>query len=301
MNIIKKIVKLGVPIVILIYLGYIAWQDWPQASIYLAHANYWWLVGSLVIMIAVFPQAGYVWHTILRALHIETTYQKSFSVWMISLTSRYLPGSVWMYFGRIQLAKSKLDVSRKLTLQSIGLEVMYSILAASVWSIPTLIVFHLWGIVALIVSVVCIVFFLLTPRFVLMWSKLVPKYLIAKFGEIPHFTLQKSSVILFTAGVNFAINGIALMFLTRALYSADIFTLSNYIIWPSLYALSWLTGYISFFAPAGIGPTELVMTSLLSLYLPPGLAAIIALTYRVLLIGVEGIVFSYIFVKNRHE
>lgn len=292
--------KLVIPIVILSYLAYIAWQDWPQASSYLAHANYWWLLGSIVLMIMVFPQAGYVWHIILRALHVDTTYTKSFPVWMISLTSRYLPGSVWMYFGRIQLAKAKLGVSRKLTLQSIGLEVLYNILAASICCIPMLIVFHLWGIVALIVSVVIVVFVLLTPQLVSIWSKLIPRYLVEKFGEVPHFALQKSSKILLTAGANFAINGIALMFLSSALYSADIFTLTNFIIWPSLYALSWLAGYISFFAPAGIGPTELVMTSLLSLYLPPGLSAIIALTYRVILIGAEAIVFSYVFVKNRH-
>ena len=64
-----------------------------------------------------------------------------------------------------------------------------------------------------------------------------------------------------------------------------------------VYTLSWLLGYIAFLAPGGLGVQELSMATLLSFYLPVGLAGGLAgglaIAFRVISMLVELIIFTF--------
>ena len=97
---------------------------------------------------------------------------------------------------------------------------------------------------------------------------------------------------------NFILNGLALIFLVFA-FTGNL-EIEKLFIFSGLYALSWLVGYLSFFAPGGIGVTEVVLTLLLSLHFPLPLASSIAVIYRFLLVISEMAIFM-ITLKIKHS
>lgn len=69
-----------------------------------------------------------------------------------------------------------------------------------------------------------------------------------------------------------------------------------------MFSLSWLLGYITLLAPAGLGVTEMSLTALLSLYIPFSLAAVLAIAFRVALVGTEimFLLVAFLFVKDNN-
>ncbi len=58
------------------------------------------------------------------------------------------------------------------------------------------------------------------------------------------------------------------------------------------YAFSWVVGFLSFFAPGGLGVTEITLAYLLSFMMPLSLASSITILYRFLLTVAEFLIFS---------
>src|SRR3990167_935229 len=81
---------------------------------------------------------------------------------------------------------------------------------------------------------------------------------------------------------------------------------SNFEMFPvvlGIFALSWLLGYVTLLAPGGLGVVELSLASLLSLYIPFTTAAVVAVTFRILLFLTEAIFLgiSFLFLKRETD
>ena len=51
-------------------------------------------------------------------------------IWLISNTSRYIPGKIWPYVGRVELAKREARIERSESVLSLLIEIFLTIAAA---------------------------------------------------------------------------------------------------------------------------------------------------------------------------
>jgi hypothetical protein len=88
--------------------------------------------------------------------------------------------------------------------------------------------------------------------------------------------------------------GTAFYFFIHSFYPLGLYYIP---ILSGIYAISFTAGYLAFFAPAGLGVREGVLTLLLSLFIPTPVAIGISLLSRLWLIGIE-LVILVVFLIN---
>lgn len=289
-----RILKFVVPFGLLLYLFFLVFKDWNIAYKYIQDLNFFYLLLSLPFFLIIYPEGAYCWFVILKFLKIKVSLINVLSVWVVSNTIRYIPGSVWQYLSRVFLSKNILKISKTDATASTILEIFFVLSGAVITSFFTLSVLKVFDarITYLLSSLIFIVllFYSRVLRFFL--------YLLSKISKrsinIDSYEISFNDSLKITPFfvLNFIINGLAMYLLILSfnfeLEVIHIFTLSGF------YSLAWLLGYISFFSPGGLGITEVSLTYLLSLLIPIELSPIIAVFYRLLLTLAELTVFIFI-------
>ena len=249
------------------------------------------LVISFLIMILIYLEAALNYHVLIKAINYPLKFKQSLYIFIVSNASRYIPGSIWQYIGRVEIAKKIAQIPRSISVLALVLEVFLLVNAAIIVSLFALPFFNnIPGQSYLLIFLLPISLIFLHPK---ISSKLI--LLIAKVGKkditksISQINLEKLITTLPWFILNFLLNGIALFFLTKAIYP-DI-GIENIILFSGAFAFSWVVGYLSLFAPAGLGVTDVLLIYILSLQMPFPLASTIALSYRVFLTIAELVVF----------
>lgn len=306
----KKMKKAFSGLVVLGLLGFLSWnivQNWHTTT-----SIEWNLLSINGLLLFLFLFLVYVvnifsWHMVTRALGANVSFKGNVRIWMLSNLSRLLPGGIWQYPSRIYLlSKEKISktlgatavIAEALFTLSVGAAVVFASLAF--WQLPEKFVTYgkaLWTL--LFVPLLLII--LLTNQKVI--NRAVA--LIAKVKGKREAVLRDIRIppvwlpVLITAFLaRFLVIGSALFFLTRLVLPLDLSLLPIFI---GVFSLSWLLGYITLLAPAGLGVTEVSLTALLSLYIPFSIAAVLAIAFRVALVGTE-IIFllvAFLFIKER--
>ncbi len=286
----KAIFKVLIPILLLSFLLRNVLLNWAQFERYLQNLDIAILAVSFIVLLFVYPEAAFCWYLLIRDRKIKLIV--ALRVWIISLTSRYIPGTVWQYLGRIELAKSELSISREKTLISLVQEIFLSVLAACFVSL-----FALEFIIPSSQVKFIMFFFLIAGSLTLMpfisrkilntLLKLAKKD-VGERGNLPNNRnlLLPSPFFVF----NFVLNGLGLILIQYAfLHKLDL----NLLTISGIYAFSWLIGYLTIIAPGGLGVTEVSLAYFLSIYaqIPLSLASGIALAFRFLLTIAEMSVF----------
>lgn len=287
-----KIIKITLPFVLLLFLVKTIISSWDEVSFYLKAFQLLPLIIAFSVLLLVYPQSAYSWFVLLKRLGIKISIKKTLRIWIISNTSRYIPGTVWQYIGRVELLQ-RCGVSRKEGIVSILYETLLTIVAGFLMSIFAI---NLWNTIGLESYVI---FIGLIIPFALLHPAISNKVLLLLAGitrkERIMFIQIKAIdylVLLPFFLANFLINGLALSLLTYSftgsLHLENVFLLSG------AYALSWLIGYFSVFAPGGLGVTEAVLTVFLSFQMPLALSSAIAIVYRFLLVAAELVIFTVV-------
>lgn len=252
---------------------------------------------SLLLLFLVLPLIASISWISLRFLDIHIPSKKVVSIYFISQLAKYLPGGIWAFPGRM-IAYQAVGVEQSRSIASVFREVSALVLASIAVSllvffqnIPISNQLH-W--VLIFGAAACIVAILLTqtPWF---WS-LLKKFKLRKFSSFPlaggedsrHLTSFKWLPGAFIAGVIFWLAmGIPFQQLSRAI-SPESYSLS-WVGTAAVFALAWTVGFVVFFAPAGLGVRESVLSLLLSTFLPVSQAVSIALLSRIAWVVVEAI------------
>lgn len=221
-------------------------------------------------------------------------FRASLSVWILSTASRYVPGVIWQYVGRVELSQRRIGVRRNISVVSLLFEIFLATTAAVIASFLSLPMFFennlLTEIWVLLLPIPLVV---LHPKI----STRAISIIASVMKKSVEWDLQKLGILetlkilpLYIA--NFLLNGIALYFLILSFSGQlgvfDIFQLTG------VYAISWLIGFISVFAPAGLGVADVTLAYLLSFMMPLPVASFIALSYRFFLTLSELVVFSLV-------
>ncbi len=191
---------------------------------------------------------------------------------------KYLPGGIWPFLASAQLAKEA-GLSRTTTVSSLLLAVMIGLGTGIIVALLTLPgAFNLvsvdWRIVAIVLLVPLV--FVLPPVKATILR-------VAKMDfDVPAKTLMVSGL---AAGLAWMFAGLHIALLVKAFgFQIE----PDFVIHASgIYALAWITGFLFFIAPAGLGAREGVLVALLSVHIPIGDALVIALLSRVLVTSAD--------------
>lgn len=200
----------------------------------------------------------------LLALGENITRKTVFIIVSISDPAKYLPGGVWHFVGRAGYYQAE-GISLKSGSQALLRENLWLIVSAGFSGGIFLIVAYstqnIWLICGVFLAIWWIILKLWNP---LLTSQAILRLLITQF--LMWISLALSFLLI-------------LPNLTNALDSNALII--------SAFIISWLIGFVSLFAPSGLGIREAVLVALLLPVLSPSDSAIFALTHRILWIAVE--------------
>lgn len=241
---------------------------------------------SLLIGFLIYPEGAYAWHQIIKRMGYDVSLKESLSVWSISNTSRYIPGFIWQYLGRVELSKRNLGIKRSDAIYSVILESYFSIISSVVIS------FAFFGDLWLFILVLLLSFLLLPTISKYLFNVLIfllKKVLKREIENVNVKSVLESRSILGLFMVNFLLCGLLLSVLLCSL--APSCSINSLLSTTGAYSSSWFLGYISFFAPGGLGVSDLSLSFLLSQKVGLALASLLTIYLRLVLIISEIVFF----------
>jgi len=294
MNQVKKISKiaLGIPLTLLsfFFIGKIIFDSWPKISDRLESANWHLLIIGLFFMLGFFLIRAIAWGKIVN-LFSESDRSPTESIYLYSLaeTKRYIPGNIFSFVSRVEKFNSD-NFSKRTVIKALALESIFMVLSAIFISLPeikyliyreNLTLFFPIGLAVVIITVLLIVFF----------RKRIKKIYETKISNIlPRKSFFSYLDIFSISSLAWGFFALANFLFASALFPNDP---NLIIIISSIFTLAWLTGYLSFVAPMGLGIREAAVIYLLSPFIPIYAASAIAIFTRIMMI-ISEIIFLFI-------
>lgn len=289
----QKLLKVLIPVVIFSFLSWQVLGDWPQVSRYFQAVNFGYLLLSLPVFLLIYPEGALCWWAILRKMGVNITLGSAARIWIIANTSRYVPGKIWQYVGRVELAKREAGIARGETIFSLLLEIFLVITAAGLVSLFALPFVGFENVdKGLVIFLLPLSLILLHPKLANFIILLIAKFSKNRINISYPLNFSQALSIFPLYILNFLLNGLALYFLIISVYGTTDINPYHILAFSGFYAFSWAVGFLSFFAPGGLGVTEITLSYLLSSLMPLSLASSITLLYRFFLTVSEIVVFA---------
>lgn len=253
-------------------------RDWPRIRDFDWNVDPLLLAASVLALVGVLTSGALVWSLVLRRFeHPPVALGTLVRISFLSNLARYIPGTVFQFLTAAQMGRAA-GLSAVVLLTSLLVHTAGSLLSAAVvsaWTLsPTLLPAlprSVVGIAVTAAALLCVHPWLLNTALAVL-PRLMKREVIRWNGSWAY-----GIGILALGVVNWALYGGAYWLLLRSLTpvsAAHLPMLSG------VNALSFLAGWIVWIAPAGAGPREVVMRSLLLPLLPGGVASIIAVAAR---------------------
>ena len=284
----KRVLQIGLPIIILALFVYQVKKNWADLTVYTFQLNPWLLALAFLGFMLQELSYGLIWRAVLARLDAHLGLRTCLRIYLASEFVRYIPGNVWHVLTRI-LWVGKYGVSRPVAFASMAIELITKLAAGILVFSISLLFWQDFGKVGSLlrgslldilgIASIIALFIGLHPRIlnaVLNWflrrMKREPIQLTLRYGDILFITLAWCA--------SWIVAGTAFYILLLALWPA-----APLIAWPiciGIYAIAWDIGFVSFITPSGLGIREAAIVALfaLALPLPTGLASIMALLSR---------------------
>lgn len=279
-----SIFQIVITIVIFVFLYKAFFRNYAQIYDYKFELNFYFLLMSFPFLFIGFPLSVHAWKITLEMLGENLKFKKCFELTSLCLLFKYLPGHFWSDLGKIYYCKSE-GIPRTKTFVSIYIGQWLTITT---------------GILLYLVSI----FF--DGGKIIFESVMIPKYLPLGFIIIIffhpkvfvwciNFILQKSEkqkiefkidisgilelVVIYS--ILWILSGIGFNFLINSIFPIGF---EKILLISGIFSISWVVGFIAFFAPMGLGVREGILSALLSFFIPSSIAIIIAVSARIWLI-----------------
>lgn len=250
------------------------------------------LIVSFVILILIYPESALAWFVLAKRMNIKVSLKNALYLWIVSNTARFIPGAIWQYVGRVELGQ-QMGISRKEGILIVFYETLLIVISGSLFSLFAIKYWAQVGIkLYMIILIIIILLIIIHPAILNKIFTIIIKLTKKEKPTISLLKIKDLLLILPLFLINFILNGLALTFLIYA-FTGN-FEIEKLFLISGMYALSWLIGYLSVFAPGGIGVTEVSLALFLSLQFSLPLASAIAVVYRFLLVVAELIIFIFI-------
>lgn len=276
----KLLIRLGKTIVPLSILSYLVWRVVRDSSSLAAVAWRidWWSVGLLAAALAlVHLTAVWGWQLLVATLRQRISFRDAFVVWTMANSVRYIPGTVWQYAVRVGLGR-RYSITTRDSFALIVAEGICIVFSAGAFIVLSAFAAHesflypsRWIVLGAYSAAVAVAASGLLPWLLRKIARLAKQ-------DLPVLRLRASQSIPVVACylTHYALAGAVLTCLVAAFTPYTVPVLSA----TGTYALAWLLGYVTVFAPGGLGVTDASLAGLLSLQMPGSAAVLIALALR---------------------
>lgn len=261
--------------------------NWHQISAYQWSPDYRSLGAALSLLLANGLLYVHLWRLIVSGLGASLSYRKSFRVIFLSQLGRYLPGKVWMLLGAVYLGSQE-GLPKLLLGVSVTLQMVWQVLSGVFIFLLSL---PFWGDLQG-VSHLRFLFLLIPLGLLLSHPALVSRgfnFALRLTGQEPmelRWSYGHMAMQLLLWGLFWTVNGTAYFLLIRGLTPISLSQLPVVI---GIFAISFVAGFLALFAPAGLGVVEGSLAFLLAFHLPGPVAAIVALSSRLMRTVVEAL------------
>jgi len=245
---------------------------------------------------------GLIWHTLMKGFgNFKQPFIKSLHIFLVSQLAKYIPGNVGHHVGRLYLAK-KYNYNSMQVVASILIETLLPIIASAIFSLYLIYQYQLkitdyiktnlsneWG--QFIIVLIVLLFITL-----LIFKKRISKLISQKFNSKLHF--RNVIFSFFLTLINFIILGCILFILIKNYstgLSADFFLIT------SIFAISWLLGFITPGSPGGIGVREALLVTFLSPIYGHALAVWFSIVLRIITTLGDGLAFILGLILSRYS
>lgn len=292
---VKKLLSFFIVLIIFSFLTKNVIDNWEQLRIATSNLSPLNLILIFLISVLLHTLDTTSWHMITKSLKFKITFSQNLRIWILPNVSRYVPGVVWQYLGRMYLL-SKQGVDKKHGMLAVLLNALFTFSTGALVMLLTYSMGHAW-ILILIIGVILIapiVFsnqkllnFVLGVLYKVTKKKFEHKNVKFKFRWLLLSSLTTFSQFIFAGVMLFCIVGS----LTEISWQLIPF-------FAGIYAGAWILGYISFFAPGGLGIQEISMAGLLSLFVPMPVASLSAILFRFFLVIAEISVIIFVILRS---
>jgi uncharacterized membrane protein YbhN (UPF0104 family) len=284
----KRVLQIGLPIVILALFLYQLKNNWTQLTAHTFQWNPWLLSLALLGFMLQELSYGLIWQSILAHLGSRLSLRSCLRIYLASEFVRYIPGNVWHVLTRI-LWVGRYGVSRPVAFASMTIELITKLAAGMLVFSVSLLFWRDFGAVGSLLhgplvdilglASILALLIVLHPRVL---NGLLNLALCLLKRDPVQLTLRYSDILLITLAwcASWFVAGCAFYILMLALWpGAPLVALPICI---GIYALAWDIGFGSFITPSGLGVREAAIVGLfaLALPLPAGMATVLALLSR---------------------
>ena len=294
--VLKRIAAVCVILACFFFLGRVLYRNLGELSSYRWSLKPSLLALSFLFLFANLTISSFAWKRVLLLFGARLPFRQCFKIMFVSALGKYLPGKVWPYLGQMYLS-GKAGIPRSVTLLSVLLLFGISSLVGLLAFVASL---FFWGsfsvtgvLLLLLVSLVFILIILSPPVLNRLLRALASVSNRLRKGSIPENVTVRGGlrdvgkiILIFVA--NWVVFGLALYLLSNSFYHLDV---AQTIILCGVFAVSVISGILSFFVPAGLGVREGVLSCLLGLFIPISVAIVISLVLRVWMISGELLCF----------
>lgn len=294
-SILKKIGVSLLIIAIFFFMGKVLYQNWSQVPFEKLEFNFIFLILSFVFLFFCFPLGSFIWKLILQSMGESITLKKCMGIIAVSQFGKYIPGKVWVFLGRMYLAKRK-GISERKTVTSMLLQTGLLVISAAIMFLvsfgfckgtvlPNKIY---WALFLIPVGLIVLYPPIFTNIINFFLKRLKREIIEIKIGyiEILGLLILYCFVWLF--------QGIGFYFLIKSFYPVEFAIFLPLI---GTYIIAWLIGFLSFITPGGLGVREGIMSFLLKFYLPFSIAIIVTLLARIW-ITIGELIFFVVFARG---
>lgn len=288
----KTIIKLVLVLVVLYFVYRQLAAHWDEVIAYSWEINPLLLLLSIFVHVAAFSLFSRIWCIIISAYGYKVRLPHAFKISYIVDLGRYIPGKIWPVLGMAYLAR-QIGIREEESVTSWILAMLFALpsafMAAGFYIIfsPELLDVILGTFGAgfyLMVAAVLVISLLLVFAPNKMFKILNLVLRIFKRPEIEFRLEIKTALMIFVGyAVGWSVFGLAFW-----LFLSAITTGTNLPVIPSIgtFIIAYQIGYLTIFAPGGIGVRELVLTAVLAPYLGP-VSAGVAVAARIWNISAE--------------
>ena len=259
--------------VLFAFLGYTVWNARDQLLPYLATADYsQFLVVVLIYLVALFFAVAN-WAAVMHAFESGISFWMHAKIYLVSMVSKRLPGTIWYVGGRMLFYK-KLGVPSVKTASASGVEYIISFVAdallAAIFIPLGLNLSKIWLIPLALVAVAGL--FVLRPKTMekIMIKLNQPLAQPVSMSQVIGWLLLRMALVL-TGGI--------MIFFTIRIFTPLGFDSLLFVL--GARALSGAAGMLTFFLPSSMGASDLTLLAMLSTMIPTSLSTVIALLVRI--------------------
>lgn len=259
--------------VLFAFLAYTVWKSRDQLLPYLEKADFSKFVIVVAIYLIALLLAVLNWAVIMHAFESSISFWMHAKIYLVSMVSRRLPGTIWYVGGRMVLYK-KLGVPSVKTASASGIEFVISFVADAILAaifIPLgLNLSKIWLIPLVLVAILGL--FVLRPQSIakIMVKLKHPLVQPVSMGQVVSWLFLRMALVL--------TGGLMIFFTIRIFTPLGINALLFVL---GARALSGAAGMLTFLLPSSMGASDLTLLAMLSTIIPTSLATVIALLVRI--------------------